>query len=200
MGKNSNFFLKLGLFFGTLFVCVFVLEVSLRLYQFVRHGIPLLYDEAPVWHEFGWEGKEIRGDVDTQKLKILLVGDSYTEGCNLDPAKMYYAYLKKVLDAEIFVYAGIGYGTAQEYLVLQRYVKQIEPDLVILQVSSNDFWDNVRQLDIAILVIRKYMRPYYIAQRMEYHTPHSFQLMQGPLGNLRVARVVYYQLQRLRID
>ncbi|MBP7217060.1 MAG: hypothetical protein KBA46_07255, partial [Candidatus Omnitrophica bacterium] len=79
-------------------------------------------------------------------------------------------------------------------------VKQIEPDLVILQVSSNDFWDNVRQLDIAILVIRKYMRLYYIAQRMEYHTPHSFQLMQGPLGNLRVARVVYYQLQRLRID
>jgi alkylation response protein AidB-like acyl-CoA dehydrogenase len=41
------------------------------------------------------------------------------------------------------VYGGHGYGTLQEYLVIDKYIDEIKPDLILLQVCSNDFTNNL---------------------------------------------------------
>jgi hypothetical protein len=46
-------------------------------------------------------------------------------------------------------YGHAGFGTLQEYLVLDQWVDRIRPDVVVWQVCSNDFIDNYAPLEIA---------------------------------------------------
>lgn len=49
---------------------------------------------------------------------------------------------------ELFVYGAGGYGSLQEYMILDDYIDKIKPDLILLQFCANDFSDNLRDLDI----------------------------------------------------
>src|ERR1700690_2327642 len=78
-------------------------EFSCRVFCKICYKIPFF--ERTDFKAFdpllGWEGKLVKGDIDTKKLKIFFVGDSYTEGMESTEGKRYYDVLRKLLpDAE----------------------------------------------------------------------------------------------------
>jgi hypothetical protein len=59
----------------------------------------------------------------------------------------YYAIIKRKLDAEVFAYGAGGFGTLQEYMILDRYVDMIHPSLILWQFCLNDFITTTRHGD-----------------------------------------------------
>jgi hypothetical protein len=77
-------------------------------------------------------GFRVFGDINTKKKKILVVGDSYTEGTTVSDGYLYYDYIKRNhKNVEIFAYGAGGYSSLQEYMIVDKYFDIIKPDLII---------------------------------------------------------------------
>jgi len=148
-------------------------EVFVRLYHQLFYGVPFFQSHRiQEDQKLGWKGKQIFGDSMSKKLKIFIVGDSFTHGVGVKEDKMYYEILKRDLNAELFVYGAYGYGTLQEYMVIDKYFNEIKPDLVILQVSNNDFINNHWELERRSLRNNNFhIRPYLLKNHIEYRFP-----------------------------
>lgn len=92
-------------------------------------------------------GFRMFGEVHSERPKIFILGDSFTFSRQTTTEKAYWHLLGKRLNAEIFVFAAPGYGTLQEYLNLDRYLDEINPDLVLWQFSTNDVINNSVELE-----------------------------------------------------
>jgi lysophospholipase L1-like esterase len=111
----------------------------------------------------GWRGKPVFGDPASRKLKIMVLGDSYTDGVGISEKNMYYGVIRESLDAEMFVYGGIGYGTLQEYMVMDKHIDAVRPEVILLQVCANDFINNQWELESASYFNNNLMmRPYLV--------------------------------------
>lgn len=110
-------------------------------------------------------GFRIYGNPNTQdKIKILFIGDSYTHA-QVSNDKTFYGLLKDTLHIEIFAYGSGGYGTLQEYMILDKYIDVIEPDIVILQFCYNDFINNHYELELRSNINSNgHRRPYIIGK------------------------------------
>lgn len=96
-------------------------------------------------------GFRLWGDTATPKKRVLILGDSYTQADDIDDAQAYWAQLAgKFPEAEFWAFGCSGYGTFQQALVLERYVAEIKPDLLVLQMSSNDLINNLLELEDAL--------------------------------------------------
>ena len=83
------------------------------------------------------------GDINTSKTKALILGDSYTEAFFVEEDESYYAYLEKEFDnVEWFVFGQAGYGTLQEFMILDEFLDIIKPDLILWQLCNNDYYNN----------------------------------------------------------
>lgn len=99
-------------------------------------------------------------------FRILLLGDSMSEGMEVALQDLYWKRLETTLPqcpalggrrVEVISLAVNGYGTAQEYLTLRERGLTYRPDLVLLAVfTGNDFTDNVGALG------RHRDRPYFV--------------------------------------
>lgn len=115
------------------------------------------------------------GNPDSNKTKIFIVGDSFTQGTNINENLLYYQSLKNLNNTELFVYAAGGYGTLQEYLVINQYFDLIKPDLIILQVCNNDFINNSFELESRSYYNNNHqLRPYLIENQIKYQDPNLF--------------------------
>ncbi|GJM35155.1 MAG: hypothetical protein DHS20C18_41560 [Saprospiraceae bacterium] len=116
------------------------------------------------------------GDTETDtKAKVLFIGDSYTYALEVSDSKTYYNILADTLSFEAFAYGSGGYGNLQEYLILDQYFELINPDVVVLQVCSNDFMDNYHKLEIASFYTVGKKRPYLNSKdNIIYRTPIPF--------------------------
>lgn len=156
---SVNIFITLATFL-TVFTAA---EILCRAVFGLVRGIKWNETLASYQHEtFGWQGRREFGDLHTTRQRILILGDSFTEGMGVAPEKLYYQQLHALGDVELFVYAGRGYGSLQELLALDEFLHVVKPDLVILQVCSNDFINNYRALEVAsfqqnILAVRPYL-------------------------------------------
>jgi len=84
--------------------------------------------------------------------RIAVIGDSYSEAMQVERDKAYWALLPERLSAcgfakgraiEALNFGVAGYGTAQEYIVLQTEAMRYSPDLVLLQFTTgNDVRNN----------------------------------------------------------
>ncbi|OGW74633.1 MAG: hypothetical protein A2Z72_06215 [Omnitrophica bacterium RBG_13_46_9] len=181
MKKISKIAVNISLLFMSLMCLLVISEITYRLYQRFTRGTPFamsinMFSDR----QLGWKGKKVFGDTKSVKYKIFVVGDSVTNGYGVEEKNMYYSIIGKELDAEIFVYGGRGYGTLQEYMVIDRYFDEINPDLVILQTYGNDFINNLWELETASFFNKNLMiRPYLINGKFEYRFPKF-------LGRLRV--------------
>ncbi|MFA5410938.1 MAG: SGNH/GDSL hydrolase family protein [Candidatus Omnitrophota bacterium] len=151
-------------------------EFQLRLYEKIRFHIPFLLSPSRYFDPLlGWNAKFITKQELTKNYKIFIMGDSFTLGWGnpgVPEEKMYYNYLKTKLGAEIFICAGGGYATLQEYLAMDKYIGQISPDLIILQVCGNDFINNSWQLESASYLNNNLaIRPYLIDGKVVYRYP-----------------------------
>ena len=76
------------------------------------------------------------------------------------------------MDVEVFAYGAGGYGTLQEYMILDRYIDEIRPDLILWQFCINDFINNDNALERASTMNNNGMlRPYWEQNTIAYLSP-----------------------------
>ncbi len=83
--------------------------------------------------------------------RVVILGDSFTEALGVPYESSYPALMGPLLNkagqpTEVVALGTSSYGTVHEYLVCKRQAVGLEPDLVVLQMCWNDFWDNTRGL------------------------------------------------------
>ncbi|MEL6658208.1 MAG: SGNH/GDSL hydrolase family protein [Bacteroidota bacterium] len=112
--------------------------------------------------------------VDRNKPQVLVVGDSFTQAVEVSDNEAYYRYFEDSLNAQVYAYGMAGYGTLQELMILEQYMEEIKPDLVVLQFCSNDFIDNDLLLEQKANYQVGLRRPYLTgADAPEYRHPQG---------------------------
>ena len=119
------------------------------------------------------DGFKTFGDTNTVKPKVLFIGDSYTASSEVSNEKSFFNLLKDSIEIEVFAIGAGGYGTLQEFLLLDEWVDRIKPDLVVLEVCNNDLIDNSYELEC--------MSAYNLGERRPYV---------DSLGNIFYARPI----------
>lgn len=106
-------------------------------------------------HEF-----RIYGDPYTDRKKVFFLGDSFTQAAEVSDTSTFYHHLCEKLNFECFAYGMSGFGTLQEFLFLQHHIDSIRPDVLVLQMCTNDFIDNHHELALACMYEMHEKRPY----------------------------------------
>ena len=91
----------------------------------------------------GWRQPEPPRPTDPTR-RILVLGDSFTWGWGVSQGEVFTDLLQAQLPPTIAVYnrGVIGFGTAQEYLLLERELAATPYDAVVLMFCINDLADN----------------------------------------------------------
>lgn len=121
----------------------------------------LIYSLRPDAH-YRWETEHFVEDASTNSLglrgaepraaarRVLVLGDSMTFGHGVGDAETYPYFLEQRLRAggeDVAVLNGgvKGYGLDQSYRRFRRRLRKLAPDLVVLAVNGNDFWDGMKR-------------------------------------------------------
>ena len=101
--------------------------------------------------------------------RVAVLGDSFSEAMQVDVKDAFWSVLGDKLTQcayrpgkkiEVINFGVSGFGTAQEYLMLESVVMRYRPDLVLLQfMNGNDVTDN------SIALNAERMRPYFLLDR-----------------------------------
>lgn len=77
--------------------------------------------------------------------KILVLGDSFTSNISVHDDDVYTEVMEQRLsDTSVLNFGVNGYGQVQEYLLMQKWLRRIQPELVVVMIYvRNDFFDNV---------------------------------------------------------
>ena len=112
----------------------------------------------------------------TDKTKVLVVGDSFTHMQWVSNGEEWYSWLEKEFpDVELFVFGSGGFGTVQEYLVIDDFLDRIQPDLILLQFCRNDFKNNLYHYDLANYPHNNHgVRPYLEGDDIVWRLPLPF--------------------------
>ncbi len=80
-----------------------------------------------------------------QKRKLLVLGDSFVSNVSVKDKEVFTELMEDQLkNYEVLNFGVVGYGQVQEYLLLQKWIKEIKPDVVLLIIYfGNDFIDNI---------------------------------------------------------
>jgi hypothetical protein len=105
--------------------------------------------EYPVKVSTDGHGCRSFGNPLAARTKLLFLGDSFTAAVNVGDDKTYHGVLGSLLgDVEVFACGAGGYGSLQEFMLLDQYLDLIKPDAVLVQFYDNDFLDNDPSLDM----------------------------------------------------
>ncbi len=147
-------------------------------------------------------GFRVFGDPTTTKKKILVLGDSYTQAYSVSDGQAYYDYLGQHNDQiEIFAYGAGGYGSLQEYLILDRYIDLVRPDLILWQFHWNDLINNSHALESASCWNNNHMtRPYYQHGEivLAYPGKQQWGWLYGVASSSALVRLLHVNLDKLR--
>jgi hypothetical protein len=139
---------------------------------------------GPVRYSTGRGGFRLFGDVAAAKPRILVLGDSFTEASMVSDGETYYHRLAALRpDLEFFAIGSGGYGTLQEYMLLDEWADLIRPSLVLVQLHPNDLINNSHALESRSTTNNNQMtRPYWENGRAVERFPENPSW--GPLYNL----------------
>ena len=141
-------------------------------------------------------GFRMFGDLRSTRPKVFVIGDSFTQAFQVSDEDTYYATLKDVLGVEVFAYGAGGYGTLQEYMILDQYMDMIKPTLILWQFCTNDFINNDPALETASLINNNgWRRPYWVDGHIVYIIPKPWS------GSFRIfaqrhSRLLHFLLSR----
>lgn len=80
----------------------------------------------------------------SSRRRALFLGDSFTEGSQVDDEQLFTRRLERALGAVECWNVGVGgYSTVQQLLALPAQLARWRPDVVVLQVYDNDLQDNL---------------------------------------------------------
>ncbi len=109
------------------------------------------------------------GRLDTGNPRVLFLGDSFTATPFTSDAAAYFGIVARHLPVEVFAAGGGGYGSLQEYLLLDEFVDEIRPNFVVIQFSYNDLWNNHLEWEGGRIVRSQLnLRPYLVDGSIEY--------------------------------
>ena len=108
--------------------------------------------------------------MNSKRPKILVLGDSHTQGEFISNEKLYYAKLSEM--GEVFAYGNGGFGNLQELMVLEDFLSVIKPDVIVWQLSSNDIVNNSYELEfLSVKDNNGLRRPYLEDGNIVYRLP-----------------------------
>ena len=137
------------------------------------------------------------GDVNARRLKLLVIGDSFTHGAAVSDDRTYHALLSTLLNIEVFAYGAGGYGTLQEFLILDRYLDTIQPDAILWQYCVNDFINNDNALErLSHINNNGWIRPYWRDGSIQLLSPKESSIQVRDWIN-RHSRFLYFVVTRL---
>jgi len=137
--------------------------------------------------------------------RILMLGDSFTEGDGVKSSETFSSQLQRMLDTASagqrweVINAGVGsYSPLLEYLYLTRQGLQLNPDLVILNFDLSDVYDDINYTHLARFDNRGV--PVGVAPELE-HVPGNW-LEAGLVGIKDFCKDHFrlYNFTRLRIN
>jgi hypothetical protein len=97
------------------------------------------------------------------------------------------------LPMEVFAYGAAGFSNFQEYLIVESYLKEIKPDLVVWQMCSNDFLDNYWELEKIAGYHVRMRRPYLLEDgKVTYQLAAEW-----PRNVKPYSRFLYFLLKRI---
>ena len=156
---------------------------------------------------FNSEGmRDIEHDLEKPEgvYRITVIGDSYVTAQEVAYDETFFRQLQRVLDrqgynVEVLGFGVRGFGTDQEYRLLENYALRYEPDLVILAFVPNDVRNNLLALE------RNPAKPYFellpdgtLAQRSFTPMPdHSESWKSMLYENLHTVRFVYFSAAKV---
>ena len=146
-------------------------------------------------------GFRIFGDPKSGRPRVFIVGDSFTHAVEVSNDKTYYAHLQDERGVEVFAYGGGGYGSLQEFMVLDQFYDLIKPDLIIWQYSTNDLVNNLPELETASTINNNgLVRPYWVGGRVVHVLPksHATKLREVSLRYCRLCYMVLNRMDRLQ--
>jgi lysophospholipase L1-like esterase len=120
-------------------------------------------------NRFGFRGRDWSERPPRDAYRVAVIGDSFIDGSNLNEERIITTQIERNLEAcpartkrtEILNFGISGYGTAQEYLLLQDRVEPFRPDMILLAFYvGNDVANNSRTLSIE----SQKAKPYFIEQ------------------------------------
>ena len=83
------------------------------------------------------------GNPNSNKIKTLVVGDSFTQAYHVSDGKAYFDYLAGAnSNLEVFAFGSGGYGTTQQAMAIEQYATSLSPKIIVWQFSGNDFINN----------------------------------------------------------
>jgi len=168
--------------------------VSKENYQIEKEVKDALGNVYHVNYQTEKDGFRSYGDVNSENPKLLFIGDSFTQAVEVSNEKCFYNLIKDSLEVEIFAYGVSGFSTLQEFLILEKFYDQIQPDYIIWQTCANDFLDNHFDLMIECNYQIKEMRPYLNPKgEVIYRTPTGSNLAY----NLRNNSALYFNIEAL---
>jgi lysophospholipase L1-like esterase len=133
---------------------------------------------------------------EAKKKKVLFLGDSFTQAMHVSDDKTYYGLLKDDLDIEVFAFGVEGYGTLQAYMVLDKFIDEIKPDVVVLQFCPNDIINNHPELERnSSLNNMGLRRPYLIDDEIVYQTAASYPWIRN--FSARYSRFLYTMIKKI---
>jgi hypothetical protein len=95
------------------------------------------------------------------KPRIAFLGDSFVWGFDVEPEERFTEKLQaKIPEWEVLNLGVSGYGTDQEFLLLQQWYPLLNPDIVFLvYTEGSDDYDNLRAINFG-----GYFKPFYHVQ------------------------------------
>jgi len=191
MRKTRSLGKNLLLLFIAIVISLAIGEIILRVFSYdpyltdekygFRHDHPITFhrtveDNPGVFRtvtvEMFENGFKRWGDVNTSKKKVLIVGDSFTEMRLTNNGEEWFAYMENAFpNTEFFVYGAGGFGTLQEYFVIDDYIDIIKPDIIIVQMHYNDYVNNdfetdLREYPMSNMVSRPFLENGTIVMRL----------------------------------
>lgn len=124
----------------------------------------------------GWRSPEVALKKPSDVYRVLILGDSFMAGLQVDDNQVFASLLQKQLNrsrpgrrVEVLNFGVPSWGTDQEYLALCEYGLRYQPDLVLLAFfAQNDVYDNAPALH----------------SRISTHNKPFFDLKDGKLAEL----------------
>jgi len=129
------------------------------------------------YHAYGFKRW---GEVDSVKKKLLIIGDSFTEMPWVSNGEEWYSIIEKEFGGiEVFVFGAGGYGSLQEFMILDDFFDRVHPDLILWQFCNNDYQNNLYELEILSYPYSNHaVRPFLENETIVYRLPL-------PLSSLR---------------
>ena len=134
----------------------------------------------------GWRDRERVLPKPAGVFRVAVLGDSFTWGHGVDDDKVYTRVLERIVGGvEVLNFGLSGSSTDQQLLILKRHVLAYQPDLVLLMVTRNDFFDTGRRR------VGSYPKPMFVLS-----VDGALHLTNVPVPEVSWLRRFHYRLRR----